>query len=869
MRLLWLIGLLGICANALAQTSGKVEDSKDGTVLPGAHVVAYSLPDSVMRAYAITDKNGDFSIGNCPKTPFFLRATCMGYAKKDVYVAPSTKSPIEIKLSAKSFNLNEVSVRRRAPGAVVKGDTMTYNISHYTDGTEQVLGDVLDKLPGVTVDESGRVKAEGKAVDKLLLNGQDFAGERHDVLTKNLPSEMVQSVELIKNYNTFSLLDGFKSKGTAINIGVDSAYVRRPTGNVELWGGAKDKFRARANLFFIGDAAMWSASGRYFNTGEESMSTMDYMQICGGVKNFAQAITGRTSAVERPVDNSATFLANDVSTRKRSDVVASSNVAWNPSDKLSIKAFIIHSGERSKSGQTLTRTFFAKPDEPTLSIAEGGKRKKSITTVSLDAKMDTHAKDGVAYRGLVVFAPDDDDHNYADHGEQNQQTDATTTHTEHDITHTHKFSKNQLLTLRAYYVYDYDKTTVGIESDTLILPLPSVNGTQAWQTRRRKTTMAGASASFIQRLGKPLRLRASVAVDADKAYYSSESGIEALSQDESHASCTATTIGLSLQKTHGVFQFDVGAQAVHVASSTSDVNWRLLPQASIEFEFSKLNSLTIEYESSFLRDGSAPWTTSLRLSDYRSLECYEPEREMLHLSHSIWAIYTYFDALTDVSLIAHAGLDITENPTAQTYASEGYGVIEARRRVNTDEHLVLGSVDFQKGFAFPLMLKVKGKYTRSTYDEIYDDLTCGTTIDKAEGEVSLQTRFKTLINMEAGATASYSHLDMDILSDPTEWLTYGVRLQPIAVSEKAGLAVKVPVTYVCDKASGSKLDYVDIGLSASKKIGSHLSLFAEAKDLLHTDDRDRITRSVSGDHEDVSHEARMPGYLIAGIKFIF
>ena len=56
----------------------------------------------------------------------------------------------------------------------IKGDTIVYNTDSFSNGTEQKLGDVLEKLPGVEVSEDGEIEVEGKKVAKVMVEGKDF-----------------------------------------------------------------------------------------------------------------------------------------------------------------------------------------------------------------------------------------------------------------------------------------------------------------------------------------------------------------------------------------------------------------------------------------------------------------------------------------------------------------------------------------------------------------------------------------------------------------------------------------------------------------------------------------------------------------------
>lgn len=858
-----------ICAVAQSrQVSGVVVEAKGGKPVPGAHAVALSLPDSAVVAFATTDKDGRFNIAKAPAAPCVVRVSCMGYANSFTSVKTLPAAELRIRLKAKAFDLAEVSVRKRAPGAIVRGDTVKYNVERYVDGTEQVLGEVLDKLPGVEVDEQGNVKAGGKKVDKLLLNGQDFAGERHDMLTKNLPSDMVGKVELIKNYNEYSQLEGFQSKGTAMNIGVDSAYTRRPTGNAELWGGFRDKYRAKANLFVIGDEAMLGVNAKAFNTGEEAMSLVDYMELCGGVKNFAQAISGRTSAVERPTGSMPAYLSSDESTRRRDDQLVTANVAWNPSEALKVNAYAVFNREATKAGSNISRSFLGKGGQ-LAQLSESSETENTIANLNLNVKYVFPRKGIMAYRGSVGHAPTDYDFTSDFRGRQQWAESDESFHTEHDLSFSQNFGKRRLLTLRAYAVVDRGGESCALTTDSMLLPV-AVTAGHVSQDADNDVTMAGASAAYVNKLGRKLRVKAVAAYDFDRTVYSSESDAAELRTSKSSARCSAATLGLFLQKNKGKVQFSLGAQAVHVSSPASRIGWKLLPQAELELELTSLHSLTFYYETEYSRDDCAPFVTSARMRNYRTLSTYARQDEMLHLNQSLSFIYNVYDALSDLSCVVHGGISSSSKPIERDYRPlEGGGLTVDRIAEGKDDLWMYAELDVQKGLSIPLKLKLKGSCSRMADADRYEGLVSDNVTSDASGSLKATTIFRFPLNVEVGGSFGWQRIDMGVADGLSLWRTRSASVQPIFVSRGKGLTVKLPVAYVTDRSADEDIDYVDLGLFASVKAGKHLSVFAEGRDILHSDNRDRIVTSQTADHIDVSTESRMPGFVIAGIKLVF
>lgn len=857
--------LLPLAVANCQSLSGRVTCGEDRKPVAGAYAVALSLPDSTVAAFAVTNAEGMFEINKELSAPCCLRVSCLGFATRVVTLKALSPEPMAIELADKAFSLKEVSVSRRAPGAAVRGDTVRFNLPKYVDGTELVLGDVLGKLPGISVTESGKVTSGGKLVDNILLNGQDFTGDRHEVLTKNLPGEMVEKVELIKNYNEYSVLDGFKSKGTAINIGVDSAYTRRPTGNVELWGGYKEKYRARANLFFIGSDAMWCVNARACNTGEETMSDEQYLELCGGVKSFADAISGCTAVVARPVPSVDSYLKANMSTRRREDQVVTANAAWNPSERLRVKAYAIFNREATGAAEDVRRAFIGKEARSPISLSQRSDDDRKITSGRVEAKYETRSDGVVSYLGKLSGSPD----KYAQYanfcGDTKWGADSRRFHTSHDISFAQRITRDQMLTLRAYGEFDRDKTCVSLSADTA-LAVGYASG--VWQKAQTLTRMSGGSASYIVRLRGKVRLRASVAYDFDRGAYRAESQEADLSTPSSRSDCGSTTISLSAHKIKGKLRADAGLHLARVSSDASRMRWKLLPEATLTFNFSKLHSLEVNYEASLSRDGMIPWTAAKRLTGYRTISDFAARPEMLHLCHGADVFYMFYDRFADLSVTLFGGLNVETSPCAYDISTRGDALVENRASSSRDDRSAFCQLAVDKGFAFPLRAKVEVQSDCSLTPVFYSGDICTSRAYEITSALSLRTRFRRPVNVEAGGTYGYARTEIDVMGGPSEWRSFSLRLQPMAASKRIGLKAKLPVTYISDRSNGQRVGYVDLSFEADKKVGAHLSFFAEARDLLHSDRQRRVVTTVDGDTEDTATESRMPGFVIAGFKWL-
>ena len=71
----------------------------------------------------------------------------------------------------KGIVLDEVVVKIPV---IVKGDTIIYDADSFKNGSERKLEDIIDKLPGVELNEDNQIEVEGKVVNKITVNGKDF-----------------------------------------------------------------------------------------------------------------------------------------------------------------------------------------------------------------------------------------------------------------------------------------------------------------------------------------------------------------------------------------------------------------------------------------------------------------------------------------------------------------------------------------------------------------------------------------------------------------------------------------------------------------------------------------------------------------------
>ena len=177
--------------------SGTVTDADSGEPVAGVVIKA-------AKAFTSSDADGRFSLTvNAPADSVSFR--CMGYESVTLPLAADFSV---VRLRPKSTRLRDVIVE--APDIYARGDTLVFNVSRFAKPEDNAIIDVIKRLPGITVDDNGTIKYQGKPINKFYLDGNDFLGGQYGVATNNLSYKDVASVELMENHQPVKALEGIE-----------------------------------------------------------------------------------------------------------------------------------------------------------------------------------------------------------------------------------------------------------------------------------------------------------------------------------------------------------------------------------------------------------------------------------------------------------------------------------------------------------------------------------------------------------------------------------------------------------------------------------------------------------------------------------
>jgi hypothetical protein len=173
--------------------------------IENAVVMVSRLSDSVLLAFQRTDYKGEFSINKLALDTVEIIISHHKFDDKIIFfmggVSNNELDLINTTLPDKSQLINEVTIYADKEPIFFRGDTLVYVADSFKTKQNAVVEDLLKKLPGIDIDKNGTITSQGLAVNKILVDGDEFFGDDPTVATKNLGAKTVESVNIYEEEN--------------------------------------------------------------------------------------------------------------------------------------------------------------------------------------------------------------------------------------------------------------------------------------------------------------------------------------------------------------------------------------------------------------------------------------------------------------------------------------------------------------------------------------------------------------------------------------------------------------------------------------------------------------------------------------------
>ena len=360
---------------------GLVKDSLNNP-LELANVILINKETSALESFAISNANGEYKLSLQKNTSYNLQVSYIGMESISRQIDSKDNDINKDFTLSQSNVLDAVELTYEMP-VKISGDTLIYNADSFNTGTERKLEDVLKNLPGVEVNDDGQIEVEGKVVGKVMVEGKDFFDGDTKIATKNIPSNAIDKVQILKNYSEVGQLSGVQNNqdNIAINIklkkGKDKFWFGNVTAGVSAIEGLLNNtsdtdvdnqslYLFQPKLFYYSPKYTVNVIGDLNNIGELAFTRRDYFNFSGG---FSQPSSKSGTSISLGNNNLGFLQLQNNKAKDISSKFGAANFSYSPNKKLDLYGFVILTRSdidlQEKNSTQYINTELGIPDEET------------------------------------------------------------------------------------------------------------------------------------------------------------------------------------------------------------------------------------------------------------------------------------------------------------------------------------------------------------------------------------------------------------------------------------------------------------------------------------------------------------------------
>ena len=367
MRHLLVLLCLVVTGSSFAQIKmqGVVKDSI-GTPLELANIIAINQETNALESYAITNDKGIYTLSLGKNGKYKIQVSYIGLKTYEEIIT-TLEADVNKNFSLLPDNsLDTVELTYDMP-VTIKGDTLIYNADSFKNGSERKLEDVLKKLPGVEITSEGKIEVEGKEVTKLMVNGKDFFDGDTKLATKNIPSNAVDKVQVLRNYAEVGQLSGVQNNqdNIAINIKLKEGKENFWFGDVTAGAGTApspndELYLVQPKLFYYSPKYSINLIGDFNNIGEVALTNRDIRNFGGGFR----APSNNSGTSINLGDNGLRGLTSIANAQEVISKLGATNFSYSPNKALDLSGFIIYKSSRLNTREESFVDYIEIADDP-------------------------------------------------------------------------------------------------------------------------------------------------------------------------------------------------------------------------------------------------------------------------------------------------------------------------------------------------------------------------------------------------------------------------------------------------------------------------------------------------------------------------
>lgn len=209
-RLILLTGFLSFCQLKLSaqeniSLSGKIMEAITKKPLQDVTLILFSKKDSIQKAAGITNEDGRFVLSLKDRGDFYLQVSVIGYESKSIPVTIGHLSNAfdlgKIEMKNAPNELQNVTVTSKKSTTSFGLEKKTFDITRNISQSGGSVADVMRNLPGISINEEGKVQLRGSDKILILIDGKQsgLTGFGNQKGLENIPASSIDKIEIINN----------------------------------------------------------------------------------------------------------------------------------------------------------------------------------------------------------------------------------------------------------------------------------------------------------------------------------------------------------------------------------------------------------------------------------------------------------------------------------------------------------------------------------------------------------------------------------------------------------------------------------------------------------------------------------------------
>ncbi|MEE9409024.1 MAG: TonB-dependent receptor [Polaribacter sp.] len=393
--------MISAVASAQIEYKGVVKDSL-GIPLEMANVIALDTVAKKIASYGFTDAKGNFKLDLKNNTTYNIKISYIGFTEISEFVKTKITTMNKNYTMFENSALDGIEIVSKMP-VTVKGDTIIYNADSFKNGSERKLEDVLKKLPGVEINDAGEIEVEGKKVEKIMVDGKEFFSGDTKLASKNIPSNAVDKIQVLRNYSNVSQLSGVQNNQdrVAINIKLKEGKKNFWFGDVTAGAGnspGEGLYLFQPKLFYYTPKYTLNVIGDVNNIGDVVLSRRDLRSFGGSFQSQSPSNGTNINIGDAGIGflNAGARNANRIETK-----LTALNLSYSPNKKLDLNGFLIWSGNSNGQRNITDIDNFDISDDPDTAIDES-----AIVPDDLVDNQTSQTSNSALFRFGVVYKKD-------------------------------------------------------------------------------------------------------------------------------------------------------------------------------------------------------------------------------------------------------------------------------------------------------------------------------------------------------------------------------------------------------------------------------------------------------------------------------